>query len=448
MGLTGITIPSSVRTIGVQAFSYCTGLDFVAIPEGVRVIDEGAFLDAELSGISVPKSVTSIGYYALNNTDDDGNFLPVKKIKYAGTKAAWENIATVGEFDDDFSFRDYLRGASMEFGEESGALSVTLQPVDQTIALGDTLTLSVRAEGEGLTYQWYYKKAGQTSWSVWKNRTHASETVTPNATWDGIQLYCEIKDSAGHSVTSEAATITVHQPAIRIINQPESRTIALSDTLTLSVEAEGEGLTYQWYYKKAGQTSWSVWSVLTAYTGSDSEVIIPDGVKEIGDEAFQYASMTSVIIPDSVTKIGERAFMYCSSLDNVIIPSSVTSIGKEAFSFCSALKTVRIPSSVTKLNDGLFRFCNRLTSVNIPDSVTSIGEYAFGGCSALTSVTIPDSVTRLSGYAFWSCTSLSSVKISRNVPEIGEAAFLGWSFHYRYGFLMMTECIYMKDGLH
>ena len=90
----------------------------------------------------------------------------------------------------------------------SGAPKITVQPVSQTMALGDTIQLSVKAEGVGLTYQWYFKKAGQTAWNKWKGRTHATETVTPNATWNGIKLYCEIKDGAGDSVKSDTVTVS------------------------------------------------------------------------------------------------------------------------------------------------------------------------------------------------------------------------------------------------
>ena len=65
------------------------------------------------------------------------------------------------------------------------------------------------------------------------------------------------------------------------------------------------------------------------------EVVIPNGVVAIGDEAFiNCYDLQHVEIPDTVTSIGIRAFAECSSLDKIDIPDSVASIGKGAFILC------------------------------------------------------------------------------------------------------------------
>ena len=86
---------------------------------------------------------------------------------------------------------------------------IIMQTESLDVYNGGRATFKVEAGGTGLKYQWYYKKKDQTEFSVWTDRTHASETVTPNATWDGIQLYCIVKDSAGNSVKSDTITVTV-----------------------------------------------------------------------------------------------------------------------------------------------------------------------------------------------------------------------------------------------
>ena len=107
-----------------------------------------------------------------------------------------------------------------------------------------------------------------------------------------------------------------------------------------------------------------------------------------------------VIIPDSVTEIGDNAFWDCKSIDSIIVPNSVASIGNSAFSYCTNLKSITIPDSVTNISDQVFCGCTSLESITIPNGVTSVGYDAFRGCTSLDSITIPDTITCFGGYAF------------------------------------------------
>ena len=100
----------------------------------------------------------------------------------------------------------YRSAATMRFGTP---LAITQQPKSMSVTAGGNITLSVKAAGTGLKYQWHFKKKGQTTFSAWNGRTHASESVSPNATWHGIQLYCVVSDTVGDSVKSAVITVTV-----------------------------------------------------------------------------------------------------------------------------------------------------------------------------------------------------------------------------------------------
>ena len=153
-------------------------------------------------------------------------------------------------------------------------------------------------------------------------------------------------------------------------------------------------------------------------------VVIPEGVKRIGERAFYMCgTLTSVTIPNSVTSIGDEAFFRCSGLTSVTIPDGVTSIGDWVFSGCSGLTSITIPDNVTSVGEWAFSYCSGLTSITIPDNVTSVGEWAFSYCSGLTNVTIGNSVASIGKYAFSECSGLTSVTIPYNVTNIGSGVF-------------------------
>ena len=66
-GLTSVTIPNSVTSIGYFAFSNCTGLTSVTIPNSVTSIGDKTFVSCTgLTSVTIPNSVTSIGYDAFS----------------------------------------------------------------------------------------------------------------------------------------------------------------------------------------------------------------------------------------------------------------------------------------------------------------------------------------------------------------------------------------------
>lgn len=179
------------------------------------------------------------------------------------------------------------------------------------------------------------------------------------------------------------------------------------------------------------------------------DIVIPDGMKIIADEAFNNKSIINATIPSSIERLGRLSFAssgiksvsmseglksigMCSfwgcSLERIDIPQSVSNIGNGTFQSCSQLVSVNIPEKVTCIRDDLFSECSLLTSVILPEGVASIGEDAFEKCYKLSTVNIPDKVIRIGQRSFYNCYQLASpINIPQGVKTIENDAFYNCS---------------------
>lgn len=135
-----------------------------------------------------------------------GRFVETDRLEI-GMETVFSNSIKVIDFGVETTLENYI----YSIAKSLSVPQIIVQPESFAISLGDTITVSVKARGVDITYQWYYKKVNQSEWAIWNGRTHASETVTPNDTWDGIQLYCVITDSAGNSANSNSMMVTFNQ---------------------------------------------------------------------------------------------------------------------------------------------------------------------------------------------------------------------------------------------
>ncbi len=137
--------------------------------------------------------------------------------------------------------------------------------------------------------------------------------------------------------------------------------------------------------------------VLTQYSGPGGEVVIPDGVKWVGDCVFAYREdVTAVTFPDSLSGIGQAAFSDCTGLTELTLSGGVV-INDSAFSDCTGLTELTLPAG-TIVSTGAFGSCTGLKRVEVLPTVwtgtysaamTTINDYAFPGCSGLTEVVLP-----------------------------------------------------------
>lgn len=153
------------------------------------------------------------------------------------------------------------------------------------------------------------------------------------------------------------------------------------------------------------------WAALT-------EVVIEDGVTEIGNQTFQGCTgLTNVTIPDSVQKIGAWAFYLCEGLKSVDIPANVE-IGNSSFRQ-SGLEQVTVSGGSV----GQYAFHRNVSLKKIDINCETIGDEAFSGCDSLTDITLGSSVKILGDKVFYTCKNLENVEIPSTVTDIGEKTF-------------------------
>lgn len=229
----------------------------------------------------------------------------------------------------------------------------------------------------------------------------------------------------------------------------------------LSVSAEDNELIssgdYQYSVDKNGE------ACLESYTGTDTNVIIPDKidgktVTSLG-KTFHDTEIVSVTFNNTIDDIDENTFINCYLLteinvpdeneyfeskdgilfeddmktllcypsakdgDTYTIPEGVTDIGIAAF-YETKLQKITFPSSLEYIDRHGISYNQRLTDVDLSNTVlVGVGEMSFAGDSSLKNLSFPVSLYEIGSGAFAQCTSLKSVTLPENLATIGQNAF-------------------------
>lgn len=185
---------------------------------------------------------------------------------------------------------------------------------------------------------------------------------------------------------------------------------------------------------------------LVGYYGPGGNVVIPYGIKIIGEGVFQdNLSVTGITIPSSVESIEELAFEGCNGLVSITIPGTVKNIGDYAFRWCDRLTHVDLSYGISSLGDQVFMECTSLANIVIPGSIQSIGGCLFSGCSGLTSVVFQEGCSTIGEYMFEDCTSLSNVTLAKSIQNVGKWAFYQCSGLYSINIPGINVFDYMFD---
>lgn len=396
-----VTIPSilggfPVTRIGDWAFSDCIDLTTISIPESVISIGVMAFRSTGLTSVTIPDSVTSIGDWVFADcTGLTSVNVGPENIAYSSMNGIlYDKLETTlicypaRKLDTSFIIPDSVSNIySKAFFDCTDLTNVTIP--NSVSSIGD--------------------------WAFSNCTNLLSVSIPDSVTNIGGWAF---EFTGLKSVTIPNGVTRIGQGAFRGCNSLTS--VSIPDSVT----SLGDDIPSSW------ESAFSYCTNLSSF--------------EVGSENIAYSSMdgvlynkskttlicyppgkldTSFSIPNSVTKVFSSAFIHCTDLTSMTIPDSVTKIGESAFGGCTGLTSIIIPNSVTDLWDFAFAGCTSLTSVTISEGLTSIGRETFFQCNSLTSVTIPNSVTSIGSNAFSYCSSLASVSISSSVTRIDNSAF-------------------------
>jgi len=252
MAVTFAKSDSNLQMIGDYAFAR-TKIDYVVLPEGVTIIGQGAFSGSALEEITLPKTITEIKSYAFDQTDMD-------LVRYTGTRAQWETIV-IGDNNPDLT--------KLVYGDTP--IKIYAQPENITMNSGKQAEFTVYAVGDGLKYQWKYSLDRGQTWLSSSDSSAKTATfrITVADFMNGMRVYCLLTDEAGKKAKTNVATLQVI-PGPQIGTQPVSVTADAGDEATFRIKANGDGLTYQWYYSMDEGKSWQLPATAGAKTESFS----------------------------------------------------------------------------------------------------------------------------------------------------------------------------------
>lgn len=158
--------------------------------------------------------------------------------------------------------------------------------------------------------------------------------------------------------------------------------------------------------------------VLIKYVGPGGDVVIPEGVTQIGREAFQFCwGLTGVVFPKTLKVIDRCAFEFCRQLTSVVFSDNIEVIGAKAFAD-SNLISAMLPDSVKYLDTGVFLNCRNLEMLHIPKYVSAIPTWFIGGTEKIKELILPDAVTSFKLDAFAHANGLERIT-GKNVTSIG-----------------------------
>lgn len=508
----------SVVEIGQSAFGSCTMLKQITLPDTLTTIGWRAFESSGLTSLTIPVNVTSLGdsfitdcsaltslYVAEGNPTyemEDGLLydIPAKTLRYALPDVSGDVVirdGTVRIGDDVFKehaitsvqLPDSLQkigNCAFQFCKElkeitfpeglitiDGLAFAYCTQLENVVlpeglkSLGDSAfrscdSLTEITVPEGITFM---SGTFATCYSLRTVNLPSGLTHMMNGVVEGcrsletLHLPAKLADISGEW-PSKLKTITTAFGSVRYVSEDgilydtqDNSILFVNASITGNVTVR-DGITTIGagaFKGRKGLTSVTLpesCTVIDSYAFENctalTDINFPEKLELIGRNAFYNSGITSLKLSQPGLHVGSFAFTDCHQLKSVEITSTDFDLMEWAFARCENLETVILPPQVFRMEGGCFTECTSLTTVvlpknitfahgfkdctslktiEIPDSVTSIGYEAFANCKSLESIHLPDGVTNIGDLAFASCFALKDVNFPAALTTIGKEAF-------------------------
>ena len=328
--LTGITIPASVESIGELAFSGCCRLSRISVSKDNPVYDSRENCCAIIETAS---DTLVLGCYNTKIPES------VRRIGENAFDGAW--------FLEDIVIPDSVRVI------DDWAFSKCFDL--KYIHLPDSLEII----GDAAFYQC--------------------------ASLDEIHLPESLKRLGNGAFCMCVSLKKIHIPASVRFVMGEDRLLAGCEAVRhISVDTDNK------YYDSRENCNAIIETANNRLIEGCENTLIPNTIVSIANKSFSSTNIVAVIIPETVKNIGSHVFDSCEKLSHIIV--SKNNLIYDSREDCNAI--------IHSASNTLMYGCKNSF---IPEGVTTIAESAFCGCSGLTSIEIPSSVHTLREFAFEDC---------------------------------------------
>ncbi len=414
-----VIIKKGVTSVSYEAFALCKNLNSVTIPSTVKTIGIRSFYGTKISKITVPSKTKTIGQGAFGSCKSlktivmPGDFK--LKLEEDTDDKLWY-VTSDQSAVDTITFNTKLKLANVSYLSANNLVVAKNDPSYQSIegviytkdGKGIVRVPQKRTElkiKEGCTefnMQSVLYNSTDSEGDEFNNCSKLKKIVIPSS----VKSINKIKYK-----TDRADACDMHVDTIEIAPKDfdANSLYALGSSLGKNITIESlmkllpDQITYKdhmYITKDHG---------LLKYDGKDANVEIPEEITWIAPEAFyRNETLKNVKLPSKITTIEENTFYGCSELEAVVIPDQVTMIGKSAFDECTVLKSVIFGKSLKVIKDHAFASAN-IRNFTIPSGIQKIETGAFAGINQIGTVTFEGSTKYVAADAFMNSTGIKLV---------------------------------------